>query len=221
MSSFLAASTPRRGFLGRLAAAAAAAGLSSAVPSRLAAETPPSEASLDAALDAWFGKIKGKHKMVFDTPEPNSGMAAIWPRVYLNTMQATYPGETTAVVILRHAGIPLAMNDALWAKYNLGEMFAIKDGDAPAKKNPYAKITNLPLPGLGITELLNSGVLIGACDIALTVYSSGAAQKMGLAPEAVKKEWVAGLFPGVQVVPSGVLGVARAQELGCAYCFAG
>jgi len=23
------------------------------------------------------------------------------------------------------------------------------------------------------------------------------------------------------VVPSGVLGVARAQELGCAYCFAG
>jgi intracellular sulfur oxidation DsrE/DsrF family protein len=53
------------------------------------------------------------------------------------------------------------------------------------------------------------------------VYSSGAAQKMGMAPDAVKKEWVAGLFPGVQVVPSGVLGVARAQELGCAYCFAG
>jgi intracellular sulfur oxidation DsrE/DsrF family protein len=148
-------------------------------------------------------------------------MAAIWPRVYLDTMKANYPGEATAVIILRHAGIPLAMNDALWAKYNLGEMFAIKSGDAPATKNPYAKITNLPLPGLGITELLNAGVLVGACDVALTVYSSGAAQKMGMAPDAVKKEWVAGLFPGVQVVPSGVLGVARAQELGCAYCFAG
>jgi intracellular sulfur oxidation DsrE/DsrF family protein len=176
---------------------------------------------MDEALDAWFGKIKGKHRMVFDAPEPNNGMAAVWPRVYLNTMKATYPGDTTAVVILRHAGIPLAMNDALWAKYNLGQMFAINDGDAPATKNPYAKITNLPLPGLGIQELLSSGVLVGACDIALTVYSSGAAQKMGLAPEAVKKEWVAGLFPGVQVVPSGVLGVAHAQELGCAYCFAG
>jgi intracellular sulfur oxidation DsrE/DsrF family protein len=70
-------------------------------------------------------------------------------------------------------------------------------------------------------ELLKSGVLVGACDVALTVYSSGVAKKMGLAPEAVKKEWVAGLFPGIQVVPSGVLGVARAQELGCAYCFAG
>jgi intracellular sulfur oxidation DsrE/DsrF family protein len=221
MSSFLASTTARRGFIGRIAAAAAAAGLSGAVPSRLAAETPAGDASLDAALDAWFGKIKGKHKIVFDAPEPNSGMAAIWPRVYLDTMKATYPGDATAVVILRHAAIPLAMNDALWEKYKLGETFAINAGDVPATKNPYAKITNLPLPGLGISELLNSGVLIGACDVALTVYSSGVAQKMGLAPEAVKKEWVAGLFPGVQVVPSGVLGVARAQELGCVYCFAG
>lgn len=221
MSSFLASTTARRGFIGRIAAAAAAAGLGTAVPSRLAAETSTSDPSMDEALDAWFGKIKGKHRMVFDTPEPNSGMAAIWPRVYLNTMKATYPGDTTAVIILRHAAIPLAMNDALWAKYGLGEMFMIKDGDAPATKNPYAKITNLPLPGLGITELLKDGVLVGACDVALTVYSSGAAQKMGLAPDAVKKEWIAGLFPGVQVVPSGVLGVARAQELGCGYCFAG
>ena len=62
---------------------------------------------------------------------------------------------------------------------------------------------------------------MGACDVALTVYSAGAAKKMGLAPEAVKQEWVAGLLPGVQVVPSGVLGVARSQELGCVYCFAG
>jgi intracellular sulfur oxidation DsrE/DsrF family protein len=221
MSSFLASTTARRGFLGRLAAAAATVGLSSAVPSRLAAETHNDDASMDEALDAWFGKIKGKHRMVFDAPEPNGGMAAVWPRVYLNTMAATYPGEATAVVIVRHAAIPLALNDAVWNKYSLGEMFMIKDGDAPAKKNPYAKITNLPLPGLGIQELMKDGVLVGACDVALTVYSSGAAQKMGMAPDVVKKEWVAGLFPGVQVVPSGVLGVARAQELGCAYCFAG
>ena len=43
----------------------------------------------DPALDAWFGKIKGKHKMVFDAPEPNNGLVAIWPRVYLNSMAAT------------------------------------------------------------------------------------------------------------------------------------
>lgn len=221
MSDLMASKTARRGFLGSIAAAAAAVGLNGAIPSRLAAETATGERSLDAALDAWFGRIKGKHKMVFDAPEPNSGLVAIWPRVYLNTMAATYPGKTTAVVILRHGALPLALNDALWAKYSLGEMFEIKDGDAAAKRNPYATITGLPIPGLGIAELLKSGVLVGACDVAMTIYSSGAAKKMGLDPVAVKNEWIAGVLPGVQVVPSGVLGVARAQELGCAYCFAG
>jgi intracellular sulfur oxidation DsrE/DsrF family protein len=136
-------------------------------------------------------------------------------------MEATYPGQTTAVVILRHAGLGLALGDPVWAKYGIGEMFGVKEGDAFATRNPYATITGLPIPGLGIAELIKSGVLVGACDVALTIYSAGAAKKMGLAPDVVKKEWIAGLLPGVQVVPSGVLGVARAQELGCAYCFAG
>jgi intracellular sulfur oxidation DsrE/DsrF family protein len=221
MSDLMASKTARRGFLGSVAAAAAAVGLNGAIPSRLAAETVSGDRSLDAALDAWFGRIKGKHKMIFDAPEPNNGMVAIWPRVYLNTMEATWPGQTTAVVILRHDGLALALGDAVWAKYGIGEMFNIKEGDAPAKRNPYATITGLPIPGLGIAELIKSGVLVGACDVALTIYSAGAAKKMGLDPEAVKKEWIAGLLPGVQVVPSGVLGVARAQELGCGYCFAG
>jgi intracellular sulfur oxidation DsrE/DsrF family protein len=221
MSDLIASTTARRGFLGSIAAAAAAVGLNSALPTRLTAETPHGDRSPDAALDAWFGRIKGKHKMIFDAPEPNSGMVAIWPRVYLNTMAANYPGPTTAVVILRHGALPLALNDALWAKYSLGEMFDVKDGDAPAKRNPYAMITGLPISGLGIAELLKSGVLVGACDVAMTIYSSGAAKKMGLDPAAVKAEWIAGVLPGVQVVPSGVLGVAHAQELGCAYCFAG
>ena len=220
MSDLITSTTARRGFLGRIAAAAAAVGLSGTIPARLEAETV-ADPSADPALDAWFGKIKGKHKMVFDAPEPNSGFPAIWPRIYLNTMAASYPGAATAVVILRHDGLPLSMTDALWSKYSLGEMFSIKDGDAPAKRNPYATITGLPIPGLGISELLKAGVLVGACDVALTVYSMGAAKKMGMDPAAVKNEWVAGLIPGVQVVPSGVLGVARAQELGCAYCFAG
>ena len=221
MSDLMTSTTARRGFLGRLAAVAAAAGLGGVTPARLGAEEMPQDKSLDAALDAWFGRIKGKHKMIFDAPEPNSGMPAIWPRVYLNTMAATWPGQTTAVVILRHDGLALALSDPIWAKYGIGEMFNVKDGDAPAKRNVYATITGLPIPGLGIAELLKSGVLVGACDVALTIYSAGAAKKMGLDPETVKKEWVAGLLPGVQVVPSGVLGVARSQELGCAYCFAG
>ncbi|MEO5903760.1 MAG: hypothetical protein ABIQ55_07110 [Gemmatimonadaceae bacterium] len=219
MHESLNAPTARRGFLGRIAAFAA--GLTIAAPAGLAAEAASTNSSADPALEAWFGRIKGKHRMVFDAPEPNNGMPAIWPRVYMNSMAATYPGVTTAVVILRHAGLGLALGDSVWSKYKLGEVFSIKDGDAPATRNIYASITNLPIPGLGIAELIKSGVLVGACDVALTVYSAGAAQKMGMEAAAVKKEWIAGLLPGVQVVPSGVLGVAHAQELGCNYCFAG
>jgi intracellular sulfur oxidation DsrE/DsrF family protein len=55
----------------------------------------------------------------------------------------------------------------------------------------------------------------------MTVYSSGVAKARGLDAAAVRKEWVDALHPGVQLVPSGVYAVGRAQELGCGYCFAG
>ncbi len=138
------------------------------------------------------------------------------------TTEASYPGEgATAMVILRHEALPLAFQDNLWSKYKLGEQFNIKMGDAPATKNPYATITGLPIQGLGVVELLKSGALIGACDVAMQVYSSGAATRMGMDPAVVRKEWIAGLLPGVQLVPSGVMAVARAQELGARYIFAG
>ncbi|HET7603893.1 MAG TPA: hypothetical protein VFK36_12795 [Gemmatimonadales bacterium] len=223
MSTLNDSTTPRRGFLGRMALAAAALGLSGSAPAALAAEPTPRTASgTDPQLDAWFGKLTGKHRQVFDAPFAHEGMGAVWPRVYLLTMDATYPGEAgNAMVILRHEAIPLAMQDSLWAKYHFGEMFGIQGKDGPAMTNPFATITGLPLPGLGIAELLKSGVLIGVCNAALTVYSGAAAKKMNLDAAAVKKEWVDGLFPGIQVVPSGVMAVGRAQELGCSYCYAG
>src|SRR5438874_3599681 len=212
-------STPRRGFLGRFAAAALGLGVTSLAPEAAnAAAFKPA----DPKLEAWFGKLTGKHRVVFDAPEPNEGFAAIWPRVYLLTTNATYPGEgASTMVIFRHHGLPLALQDNVWAKYKLGEMFNVKMGDAAATKNPYATITGLPIPGLGVAELLKTGTLIGACDVAMTVYSSAAAQKMNMDPAVVKKEWIAALIPGVMLVPSGVMAVSRAQEFGANYVFAG
>jgi hypothetical protein len=221
MIDTLTSPTPRRGFLGRVAAAAMGVAVGGTLPARLSAETVKAS-SADPQLEAWFARLTGKHRCIFDAPRSNEGMPAIWPRVYLNTMQATYPGETTsAIVILRHEALPLALQDSIWAKYKLGEMINVKAGDAPATRNPYASITGLPISGLGVAELLKSGVLIGACDVALTIMSSGAASKLGMDPAAAKQEWIAGLIPGVQRVPSGVMAVGRAQEHGCAYCFAG
>lgn len=215
--------THRRGFLGTMAAAAAA-GLASLTPLRAEAETAPRSAA-DPSFEAWLNRITGKqHKMVFDAPEVNGGMPVVWPRVWLNTNNDNYgttDAQNSAVVILRHASIPLAMVDALWAKYHLGEVFSLKDGDAPAMRNTFAKPLPLPLPGTGVEELLAKGVMFGVCNVALTIYSGAVAQKMGLDAATVKAEWVAGLIPGCQVVPSGVLAVSRTQEKGCNYCFAG
>lgn len=217
--------THRRGFLGTIAAAAAA-GLASLTPLRAVEAAPrrSGSAAADPAFEAWLNRITGKHKMVFDAPEVNSGMPVIWPRVWLNGNNDNYgttDAQNSGVVILRHAAIPLAMVDALWAKYNLGQVFEIKEGDAPATRNIFAKPLPLPLPGTGVEQLLAKGVMFGVCNVALTIYSGAVAQKMGLDAATVKADWVAGLLPGCQVVPSGVLAVSRTQEKGCGYCFAG
>src|SRR3989442_697877 len=215
----------RRGFLGRLAATAAA-GVAGLTPLRLEAQPSRQDQvrGADPSFETWLNRINGKHKMIFDAPEPNSGMPVVWPRVWLNGNNENYgtkDADNSAVIVLRHSAIPIAMQDALWVKYKLGEVFNIKDGDAPAVRNVFVKGMPLPLPGTGLEALLASGAHVGCCNVALTVYSGMVAQKMNMDAAAVKAEWVAGLIPGVQVVPSGVLAVARSQEKGCAYCFAG
>ena len=215
-------STHRRGFLGSVAAAAAAVGIGELIPRRLAAQ--PGDTAKDAAYAAWLNRITGKHKMVFDAPEPNGGMPVVWPRVWLNTTNdnyATTDAQNSAAVVIRHGAIGFALQDAAWAKYKLGEVFKINDGTAPAVRNTWIKALPLPLPGTGLEALLAAGVLFGACNVALTVYSGVVAQSMGLDAAAVKADWVANLIPGIQLVPSGVLAVSGAQEKGCGYCFAG
>ena len=74
---------------------------------------------------------------------------------------------------------------------------------------------------IGINELQQSGVQFVVCNAAITVYSAVYAEQNKLNAEEVKKDWEAGLLPGVTVVPSGVWALGRAQENKCAYCFAG
>jgi intracellular sulfur oxidation DsrE/DsrF family protein len=223
--------THRRGFLGKLAAGAAAFGLGGLV-APLAADRRPTvagrRASADPQFEAWLNKITGTHKMVFDVPEPNGGFGLAWSRVFLNTTNETYgttDAENSVVVVLRHGGIPLGMESGMWAKYKFGEFFKITDGatHAPAVRNPFARVKpgELPLPGMALDELVGKGVLFGICNVALAVYGGIFAKAMGLQADAVKQEWVANLLPGVQVVPSGVIAVNGSQERGCAYCFAG
>jgi intracellular sulfur oxidation DsrE/DsrF family protein len=222
-------SSNRRGFLGKLATGAAAFGATTLIdPLRLIAESANATSPAnEKELQGWFGKLKGKHRQVFDCMTPDGGIPLAWARVFLMTNQAVGVSEhdCSAVVILRHESIPLAMEDRLWDKYKFGEFFKISDmmTKAPYTQNVFwkPKPNTLPLPGMAVNELLDSGVLIGVCDMALTVYSKFMADQMKGSAEDIKKDWVSGILPGIQIVPSGVLAINRAQEHGCTYCWAG
>jgi intracellular sulfur oxidation DsrE/DsrF family protein len=221
--------THRRGFLGRIAAGAAAVGLGGLIaPVAAAAQPRRAAASASPEFEGWLNKITGRHKMIFDIPEPNSGFGFAWARVFLNTTNETYgtsDADNSVVIVLRHNGIPFGMQSAMWSKYKFGESFKINDGatSAPAVRNPFAQVKagELPIAGMAVDELLAKGVLVGVCNVALTIFSGIFASKMGMQADAIKKDWVANLYPGVTVVPSGVIAVNRTQEKGCAYCFAG
>jgi intracellular sulfur oxidation DsrE/DsrF family protein len=220
--------TPRRGFLGSVAATAAAFGLGNIVPRALAA-TPIARPSPedDPQVEAWLNKITGKHRQVYDMPQFNGGVGFAWSRVfYMTNAETGVPqSDVSVVVILRHDGLPLAMTDAMWSKYKFGEYFKINDPEtnAPAVRNFMYKTPadKLPLPGMSIDGLMASGTLFGACNMAIKFYSGQMAKSMNMAAEDIAKEWIANLIPGMQVVPSGVWAVNRVQEHGCTYCFAG
>ena len=224
--------TTRRGFLGGIAAGAAALGVSTLSPLQQIHASPGFQVpGADDPAEQVFKNLKGKHRIVFDTVNPVWLFPFAWPRVFLLTNMATGTAEkdNNVVVILRHEAIPYAFQDSLWEKYNFGEMFEVKDGEKKTvTKNAFWKPAKgtFKVPGfgvieVGINELQESGVQFVVCNAAMTVYSAAVAEKMNMKAEDVYKEWKAGVLPGVTVVPSGVWAVGRAQEAHCAYCYAG
>jgi intracellular sulfur oxidation DsrE/DsrF family protein len=226
--------TSRRQFLGNLSAGTAAvtlAGLFAPLQQLQAGENNKmNDYGVDA--DEWFKQLKGKHRVVFDATRPHEVMPFAWPRVFLLTNEATgTPANNCGVVlVLRHDAIPYAMKSELWSKYKFGEMFHAPDPktNQPSTRNPFWQPAkgDFQFPGvgevaIGINELQASGVMVCVCNAALTVYSSAYAAGNNLNAADVRKDWDAGLLPGIQVVPSGVWALGRAQEHGCAYIFAG
>jgi len=217
----------RRDFLGLAATAtatAAAAGLGSIVPVATAAAAAGG-ASTD--FTRWLDSIPGKYRQVTDWPDLNNGMGLAYSLAFLMTGPVGYgvpESEIGVVLVIRHDTIAVALNDSAWEKYKLGEMFKITDPDtnAPAVRNPfYLKPGRLPFPDAALQRLIDRGVRVAACDLAITFYSGVAAQKFGLKPEDVKKDWLEAVHPGITVAPSGVLACNGAVSRGCAYVFAG
>lgn len=204
----------RRNFLSDLAVGATGAVALTALTSDLAeaAEVVPA-ASAAAEWDlTWIDRLTGKYRTVFDAPEINEGMvftnASVFQMGFKEVYNAT-DADMQAVIVLRHRGVVMAFNDAMWEKYGIGEEYKVANAE---KKNPW---TN------EMASLKGRGAMFLACNLAASRRAREFAAKMKLDPEEVKKDLYANFIPGVIVQTSGVFATIRAQQAGCSFMKSG
>ncbi len=209
----------RRAFLTRLAAAGVAAtGVGAALPGLAHGETAAGDWD-----DSWTARVRAaKHRVVFDAPDPADGLAFTQAWIYQQGYQdalGAAPADLARVIVLRHAGVVMALDDSLWAKYTIGEWQKIDDPatSKPAVRNPWATPTTGGQAGTSMAELRETGVIFLACNLALNRRIDQIAKRTGADAAALRTEVRAHLVPGVIVQPSGIYATARAQESGCVF----
>jgi intracellular sulfur oxidation DsrE/DsrF family protein len=214
----------RRGFLGRVAAGAAAV-VATGIPIAPAAALPARGTPEAPWSDAWLDGLTGTHRQFFDGLSSSDDVLS-YAMFFLKLNNEVYhltDHQLSAVVGLRHRAVPLALADGIWAKYKLGEFLNVTDPatKAPAVRNIFNHEDGLRFPEAAVNKLAARGVIFTVCDVAVTLMSGALAEKLGVSKDAAKREWIDGCLPGMTVVATGVLAVNRAQEHGCTYCYGG
>jgi hypothetical protein len=227
---------PRRGFLGRLLGASAAA--------TIGFVSAPLAGAQESNPDAWIAGVKGRHRALFDFPQHKNGVPLLHVLNYLNTYQSAYKtaaGDVSAVGTFYGIGpqssIALAFNDAMWSKYALGDYLSLKDASGKAythnvfnKPSPgdlhllvaAMQTPTIPglapaLPGLGIESLQKLGTTFLLCANALGAWALELeARGKGKASD-VENDLRRNLLPGVVIVPAMVIAIEKAQAAGIAY----
>jgi hypothetical protein len=229
--------TERRGFLARVFGASAATALS-------AIGVGSAEAQQASGPDAWLNNVKGAHRSFFDFPQHKNGVPLLHILNYLNTYQAAYKtaaGQVSAVGTFYGIGtqssIPLGFNDAIWAKYAIGEYLGLKDSSGQAyTRNLFHRPTKNELhilmqatqtptipgfadamPAMGIESLQKMGTTFLMCANALDGWCQELeARGKGKAAE-LQKELRSNLLPGVTIIPAMVIAIELAQNAGIRY----
>ncbi len=216
----------RRKFLGALGVGALAA--AGAAPLAASERSPRLPSPVSAKYDmSWVERIRGKHRAVFDSPEFSDGgavfRAAMW-RDQLAEMYGIERTDSTPVVVIRHTGIPLAMNSAFWERFEIGKSLDAKDSKKKwVTENPVEKAApnaRGPWAEYNITSLVASGGIVLACDLAFGQMVSKVRnedKKVKRTSKEAREIALGFLIPGVILQPSGFFGVLRAQEEGCGF----
>jgi hypothetical protein len=228
--------TRRRSFLGRMFAAAAAASFPLAGARVLTAQ--------ESAPDDWIKEVKGTHRCLFDFPQHKNGFPQLHILNYLNTYSSAYkvaPGQSGAVGTFYGMGtqssIALAFDDAMWAKYALGEYLSLKDAagkpytrnvfNRPSKDDLHLLMQGIQtpmipamadaMPALGIESLQKMGTKFLLCANALGGWCLELEARGKGKSQEIEKDLRANTLPGVTIVPAMVIAIEKAQASGIRY----
>jgi hypothetical protein len=218
-------STNRREFLGHAAGAA----LAGVMPLTL---TPTAASALAQSSGenwdvTWASRLTGKHKAVFDVPEVESGYgvwrASIWAQQYRDVLRVQ-PNDISMVLILRHNGIILAMQQEFWDKYRIGDSKKVIHPvtQQVTDRNPVLlsssrKEVPVRLDAYALDRFIARGGVALACNLALQDCVDLVQKQDGVSPAVARQRAIAYMVPGVILQPSGVFAAVRAQEAGCSY----
>ena len=215
--------TDRRAFLGGLSAMTAAL---VADPDELQALSAR-EARDGAAWDTtWLKRLaSAQYRVVFNTSEISDGNVLSYVASFLDDFQAvhgTTDAQTRPVIVFRRLGTPMALNDALWERYAIGEDQKIRDPNTKemATRNVFWKARDGATgweAALALEPLQRRGLISLVCDVALGNWARATARRLQRDADALKAEARENLVPGAILVPSGIYALIRAQNAGCAF----
>ncbi len=220
--------TPRRDFLGWLGASTAFAAVGMPLPSSSRAPATPRDVPITSDWDmSWVDRLHGKYRAVFDSPQVDEGSAlfrAVMWRDQTKTVYGTDPTDMSAVIVFRHAAIPLVMNDAYWARFKIGKELKFKDRKGKWSAANPIRATEAATPAqwadYSLERFMAQGGTVLGCNVAFgeVVYRFRTEDK--LSKEDALARAKEHLIPGVILQPSGVFAALRAQEAGCKYIMA-
>lgn len=198
------------------------AGLSLARAGSAQAGSQSSNAPASHTWDlGWIAELKAaRHKQVFDMADsdPSATPPPLrLPRNYMDGFRDVYqlaaPDVRTIVGI---TGPAFAVNasDRLWEKYALGERGHFID---PVTKKPAIRNVFMDDNTLGVRALQARGTIFWQCNIALNGIAQQLASARQLPVADVRADLIAGLNPGVRLVPSHVMAMGLVQEQGATY----
>jgi intracellular sulfur oxidation DsrE/DsrF family protein len=204
----------RRSFLGRLTAMGTALAGVVTLPSASAAQVPRAM----HPADAWLDELAGLHKNIFDCTSTENGPTGwTFARNFLTANTGPIyqysDSDINAIVCVRHQATVFGFNDAIWAKYKLGESQKVMEGGMPAQKNAHVAVA---------TDLAKRGVIVAVCGLATGRIARTVAASTGMSAADVEADLRANLItPTARVVAAGVIVTNRAQEKGFTYTYVG